>query len=166
MIVEARRVWVFGDDVDTDMLAPGAYMKGPVGEMAAHCLEALDPAFAAAVRDGDAVAAGENFGMGSSREQAAEVLLHLGVRAVIARSFGRIFYRNAINLGLPALVCPRAGDIAAGDRLRIDVARGRIENETRGETYRCEPMPAALLDMMRDGGLIPHLEKRLAARRA
>ena len=165
MIVEARRVWVYGDDVDTDLLAPGPYMKGPIEQMALHCLEALDPGFAGAVGDGDVIVAGENFGMGSSREQAAQVLLHLGVRAVIAKSFGRIFYRNAINLGLPVVVCAEAGAIAAGDALSIDVAGGNIADATSGATYACEPIPAQLLEMIGDGGLIPHLEKKLAAKR-
>ena len=166
MIVESRKLWVLGDDVNSDVLAPGRYMKSPIAEMAAHCLEAIDPEFAASVQDGDVVVAGENFGMGSSREQAAQALLHLGIRAVLALSFSRIFYRNALNLGLPALVCADAGAIAPEDRLRIDVAGGRVENTTQDTAYACEPIPPQLLDMIRDGGLIPHLEKKLAAGRA
>ena len=166
MIIEPKRVWVFGDNVDTDLLAPGKYMKGPIEEMASHCLEALEPAFASSVRDGDIVVGGDNFGMGSSREQAAEVLIHLGVRAVIARSFGRIFYRNSLNLGLPVLTCAQAGLIDAGDSLRLDVSAGTIENRTQNQQYECEPIPPQLMEMIEDGGLIPHLEKRLKAVRA
>ena len=157
------RAWVFGDGVDTDALAPGGYMKGPLEELAAHCLETVDPDFAAGVEPGDFVVAGRNFGLGSSREQAAQALKHLGVGAVVARSFAGIFYRNALNLGLPAVVCAEAGKIAAGDRLRVDLAGGRIENLTRTATLACEAVPEHLLAIVRDGGLVPHLEKRLTA---
>ena len=166
MIIEPKRVWVFGDNVDTDLLAPGKYMKGSIEEMASHCLEALEPEFASAVREGDIVVGGDNFGMGSSREQAAEVLIHLGVRAVIARSFGRIFYRNSLNLGLPVLTCADAGCIESGDALRLDVVAGTIENISRNEQYACERIPPQLMEMIEDGGLIPHLEKKLKAAQA
>ncbi len=159
------RAWVFGDDVDTDVLAPGRYMKLPIEEIAGHCLEAVDPSFAATVRPGDVVVAGRNFGAGSSREQAAGALKALGVAAVIAPSFAGIFYRNALNLGLVALVCADAGRIRAGDEIAFDAEAGRIENRTRGETLACEPIPAHLMAMVRDGGLLAHLEKRLAGAR-
>jgi 3-isopropylmalate/(R)-2-methylmalate dehydratase small subunit len=107
-VIGGGRAWVLGDDIDTDQLAPGPYMKSPIAELARHCLEAADPRFAAEVRPGDVVVAGRNFGIGSSREQAAKALLTLGVAAVVARSFGGIFRRNAINLGLPALVSSEA----------------------------------------------------------
>lgn len=165
MIIECNRAWVFGDDIDTDVLAPSAYMKRSVEEIAKHCLEALDPEFAAAVRPGDAFIAGENLGVGSSREQAPQALMLLGIRVLLAKSFARIFYRNALNLGLPALVCPQAGRIGRGDRLVVDVLAGRLDNLTRGETLECEPLPAHLVEMITDGGLLPHLQKRLAARR-
>ncbi len=156
------RAFVFGDDVDTDVLAPGRYMKGPIEELAQHCLEAIAPEFAGDVRPGDVVVAGRNFGMGSSREQAAQALKVLGVAAVIARSFGGIFYRNALNLGLPAIVCVETDAIHAGDRLRIDLARGTVANETSARTLQSEPLPQFLLDMLADGGLVPHLEKKFA----
>lgn len=159
------RAWVFGDDVDTDQLAPGAYMKGGLDELAGHCLEQLDPAFAREVRPGDIVVAGRNFGVGSSREQAAQALRHLGVAAVLARSFAGIFYRNAINLGLPVLVCPETARIAAGSRLEVDPASGTVRDHTAGATLACRPLPAFLLAMLADGGLVPHLEKKLAAGR-
>ncbi len=158
------RAWVFGDDVDTDQLAPGLYMKGGVEAMAAHCLESANPDFARQVSAGDIVVAGDNFGMGSSREQAAMALNALGVGAVVARSFARIFYRNAVNLALPVLVCPDAGRIAAGDRLTLDPAAGTIRNETQGIELACEPLPDHLMALIADGGLIPHLKKKLAAR--
>lgn len=156
------RAWAVGDDVDTDLLAPGAYMRGPVEELARHCLEAVRADFAAQVAPGDIVVAGRNFGMGSSREQAAQALRLLGVGAVVALSFGGIFYRNAFNLGLPALVCDGAGRIAEGDRLEIDMAAGRIVDETQGFDLPCDAVPAHLAAIVAAGGLIPHLKQRLA----
>ena len=156
----AGRAWVFGDDIDTDVLAPGRYMKGPVEEAAPHCLESVDPDFAGNVAPGDFVVAGGNFGLGSSREQAAQVLRILGVAAVIARSFGGIFYRNAFNLGLMAVQCRETGRISAEDRLSLDAEAGTLRNLNTGESYDCEPVPAHLLTLIADGGLIPHLERR------
>jgi 3-isopropylmalate/(R)-2-methylmalate dehydratase small subunit len=156
------RAWVFGDDVDTDALAPGRYMKGSLEALAGHCLEALDPDFAAAVAAGDIVVAGRNFGIGSSREQAAQALRHLGVSAVLARSFGGIFYRNAFNNGLPVLVCGEVDRLNPGDRLRLDAAAGRVDNLTTGEVLACEPVPPHLLALVEAGGLVAHLEGRLA----
>lgn len=159
------RAWRFGDNIDTDVLSPGIYMKLPVEELAKHCLEAVDPAFAGGVRSGDIVVAGENFGLGSSREQAPQVLKLLGVGAVLAKSFARIFYRNAFNLGLPALFFPEADEISAGDRLEVDLASGQVKNATTGKTYSVEPIPPHLLDMVLAGGLMPHLKARLARER-
>jgi 3-isopropylmalate/(R)-2-methylmalate dehydratase small subunit len=159
-MIGGGRAWVFGDDVDTDALAPGAYMKGSIRELAAHCLESLDPAFARAARPGDVVVAGRNFGMGSSREQAPQALRHLGVAAVVARSFAGIFYRNALNLGLPALVSGDVAEIRAGDRVELDPETGVMRNLDTGAALKAEPLPAFLVEMLRDGGLVPHLEKR------
>lgn len=160
------RAFVFGDDIDTDVLAPGRYMKGSIEELAQHCLEAVDPAFAKDVRAGDVVVAGRNFGMGSSREQAAQALKVLGVAAVVAKSFGGIFYRNALNLGLPVVVCAETDAIGAGDRLSVYLAGGKVVNETCGRALPSEPLPQFLLDMLNDGGLVPHLEKRFARQKA
>ena len=162
----SARTWIFGDDVDTDAIAPGAWMKGGIDTLAAHCLEVHDPAFARTVRPGDVVVAGRNFGCGSSREQAAGALRHLGVAAVIAESFAGLFYRNAINLGLAVLVCPQARSIPAGARLAVDAEAGRAVDEAKGTSYACEPMPPFLARIVRDGGLLNHLERRLAAERA
>jgi 3-isopropylmalate/(R)-2-methylmalate dehydratase small subunit len=156
----AGRVWRFGDNLNTDVLAPGAYMKFGIEEIARHCLEAVEPRFAKEVQRGEVLVAGRNCGAGSSREQAPQALKHLGVAALIAESFAGLFYRNALNLGLPALVCPEARRIRADDRLRVDAESGRIENLTTGEIIACEPIPAHLMQMIRDGGLLPHLEKR------
>ncbi len=158
----AGKAWVFGDDVDTDVLAPGLYMKGSLEDMARYCLEAVDPDFAANVGEGDTVVAGANFGIGSSREQAAQVLRHLGVRALVAKSFGGIFFRNALNFGLVAVTCADADRIRPGDEIAVDAAAGAISNITRNQTYACDSLPPHLLAMIGDGGLVPHLEKRLA----
>ena len=154
------KAWVFGDNLDTDVLAPGRYMKFGIEEIAKHCLESVSPEFSKNVKAGDVVVAGRNFGCGSSREQAPEALRHLGVAALVAPSFAGLFYRNALNLGLPAVVCAEARRIRAGDLLKIDF-EGKIENLTTGETLACEPIPPHLMEMVRDGGLVPHLEKRL-----
>lgn len=160
-LIVKGRAWTFGDNIDTDVLAPGLYMKGPIENLAAHCLETVDPEFAPNVSPGDIVVGGDNFGMGSSREQAAMALKALGVGAVVATSFARIFYRNSMNLALPVLICPDAKSIAAGDRLTVDPEKGRIENETQGSVLSCEAIPPHLLAMIEDGGLLAHLEKKL-----
>src|SRR5262245_8156994 len=127
------RAWVFGDNVDTDVIAPGRYMKFGVDEIAKHVLEAVDPGFASGVGSGDIVVGGRNFGAGSSREQAPAALRHLGVSALVAPSFAGLFYRNAINLGLPAVVCPQARRIRDGDLLTVNAEAGtiRIENQNQ-----------------------------------
>jgi len=155
------RAWVFGDDLNTEALAPGRYMKFGIEEIAKHCLESVDPLFAAQVHAGDVVVGGKNFGAGSSREQAAAVLVHLGVAAVVAPSFAGLFYRNAFNLGLPLLVCADAGRVLPGDFLEVDAGTGRIENLTQRARLVCDAIPAHLLELIRDGGLLGHLEKRL-----
>ena len=157
------KAFVFGDNIDTDMLAPGLYMKFAIDEVARHCLEAVDPGFATTVRPGDFVVGGDNFGMGSSREQAPQALRHLGVAAVIAKSFAGLFFRNAVNLGLCPIVCADAGTIAAGDVLAVDPESGTIANRTTGALLACDKLPAHLMAMLADGGLIPHLEKKLKA---
>ncbi len=159
--IATGRVWKYGDGVDTDLLAPGIYMKGSLDELAGHCLEAIDPAFAGTVRKGDVLVAGKNFGIGSSREQAAQVLHMLGVTAVVAKSFGGIFYRNAYNLGLYALVSDDVDRIEKDQEISIDPLAGQIVNITSGETLTCERVPEHLADIVSAGGLIPHLEKKL-----
>lgn len=166
MTAQYGRAFVYGDGINTDMLAPGIYMKHPIAIIAAHCLESVDQDFAGAVKPGDVVVAGQGFGIGSSREQAAEALKHLGVAAVLARSYGGIFYRNALNFGLPVLVCGEIEKIGAGDLVSVDAATGAVHNKTRGVMLGASPLPQFLLDMISDGGLVPHLEKRFAAKRA
>ena len=157
------KTWVFGDNVNTDLMAPARLLKRPVAEYAAHCLETLQPAFVREVKRGDIVVGGMNFGCGSSREQAPESLKYLGVAAVIAKRFARTFYRNAMNIGLPAIVCESAPRIPQGARIAISLEEGTIENLDSGDRYACQPIPAHLLAMLSDGGLLGHLEKRLRA---
>jgi 3-isopropylmalate/(R)-2-methylmalate dehydratase small subunit len=158
------KAWVFGDNLDTDLIAPGRYMKFGIAEIARHCLESVDPTFASSVRPGDVLVAGRNLGAGSSREQAPEALKQLGIAALVAESYAGLFYRNAINLGLPALVCAQAKRIRAGERLALDFEGGSLRNLDTGERLACEPIPPFLMQIVRDGGLLPHLEKRLDAR--
>lgn len=153
------RTWKLGENVDTDVLAPGRYMKFGIDEIAKHCLEDLLPQFAATVKPGDVIVAGRNFGAGSSREQAPQALKHLGVAAVLAPSFAGLFYRNALNLGLPVLVCEAAPTIGDDLPVTVDPETGVVQ--AGGARYSCEPIPGFLLQMVRDGGLLPHLEKKL-----
>lgn len=163
---DTPRTWVFGDNVTTDSMAPGAYMKLGVEDIARHCLESVEPAFAASVAPGDYVVGLRNFGAGSSREQAPAALRHLGVAAVLANSYGGIFYRNAINLGLPVLVCADTARIRPEDILDLDAEAGKLHILNTGVTLACEAIPPHLMAMLRDGGLLPHLKKRFAAQRA
>lgn len=156
------KAWVFGDNIDTDVLAPGAYMKGSIAELAAHCLEAVDPHFASGVKPGDIMIAGEAFGIGSSREQAAQALVELGVAAIVAKSFARIFYRNALNLGLPVLFCPALADVAPGDHISVDLVQGLVTNHSRQQQFHCEAIPPQLMEILAAGGLMPHLKARFA----
>jgi 3-isopropylmalate/(R)-2-methylmalate dehydratase small subunit len=158
------RAWVFGDDLNTDVIAPGRYMKASIEEMARHCLEAVAPEFSRSVKPGDILVAGRNFGAGSSREQAPAALKHLGVAALVAESFAGLFYRNSLNLGLAAVVCADAKRVRDGDDVQLDFDRGVLVNRTTNETLPFEPIPPHLLEMVRDGGLLPHLEKRLKCR--
>jgi 3-isopropylmalate/(R)-2-methylmalate dehydratase small subunit len=157
------RVWKLGADIDTDALAPGRWMKLALPELAAHCLEAVRPEFAREVRAGDVIAAGPNFGIGSSREQAAAALKHLGIAAVLAPSFAGIFYRNAINLGLPVLTCRDAERLADGERIALDLRQG-IVTRADGSTLACEPLPPFLWDIVAAGGLLPSLKQRFASK--
>ena len=159
------RVFLVGDNIDTDQLAPGQYMGGGIEVIAAHCLEAVRPDFAASVRPGDVLVGGENFGIGSSREQAAEALRHLGVACVVARSFAGIFYRNAINLGLPVLLADDLSEVGEGDRCDFLLSDGELRLLDKSATVRLRPLPDNLKRMLSDGGLVPHLKKRFAASR-
>jgi 3-isopropylmalate/(R)-2-methylmalate dehydratase small subunit len=154
------KAWKYGDNVNTDVIFPGKYtytLRDPQ-EIAAHALEDLDPAFADNVQPGDVVVGGRNWGCGSSREQAATCLKWSGVGAIIAGSFARIFYRNAINQGLPAITCPEAAAvIQPGDAVTVDLATGTIT--CPAGTFAFEPFPPSVQAILADGGLIPHLKR-------
>jgi 3-isopropylmalate dehydratase small subunit len=155
--------WVFGDEMNTDNMAPGIYFKEPMEVMAQHCLEAVDPDFASNVKPGDIVVGGKNFGVGSAREQAAMAFAHLGVGAILAESFSRIFYRNAINFGIPLLLFPQAGEIQASQLLEVNPVTGVIRNATSGSTYQVEGIPEHLMHMINAGGLMPWLKQKYSA---
>lgn len=156
------RAWRVGADIDTDALAPGAYMKFGIDEIARHCLHRVRPEFAAEVRPGDVLVAGPNFGIGSSREQAAAALVHLGVRAVIAPSFNGLYFRNAFNVGLLLLTCADAQRIAEGEALTLAPRDGYVEL-AGGSRLTCETVPGFLLDMVDAGGLLNLLRQRTTA---
>jgi len=155
-----HRVWKLGADVDTDQLAPGAYMKLSIAEIAQHCLEGVRPEFACGVRAGDVVVAGPNFGIGSSREQAAGALVQLGVKAVIAPSYSGLYFRNAFNLGLLLLTCPQAEQLHEGESIALDLP-GRCVVRADGQRLACDPIPDFLLEMVQSGGLLSQLKRRM-----
>jgi 3-isopropylmalate/(R)-2-methylmalate dehydratase small subunit len=160
------RVWKYGDDINTDVIFPGRYtykMMEPA-DMAKHALEDLDPEFARNVQSGDVIVAGKNFGCGSSREQAAACLRAAGVQAVVAKSFARIYFRNAINLGLAVLQCDEASEaLKTGDLVEIDIAGGRIVSGER--VFKFFPLPDSVIGIIEAGGLIEFTKKKLAASR-
>ena len=155
------KAWIFGDEVNTDLMAPGLYMKASNEVMAQHCLESLDPTFAKSVKPGDVLVAGHNFGVGSAREQAALNFATLKVGAILAESFARIFYRNALNFGVPCLFFPAHAEIKADDQIEVDAVAGSVRNLTSGKTYAVDPIPAHLMDMINAGGLMPYLKHKL-----
>jgi 3-isopropylmalate/(R)-2-methylmalate dehydratase small subunit len=159
-------VFKYGDNVDTDVIIPARYCTSYHKEdLAPHCLEDLDATFAQRVKPGDIIVAGRNFGCGSSRENAPLAILGVGVGAVVAESFARIFYRNSINVGLPILECPEAVKAAQnGDRLRIDLEKGEIRNLTRKGTYKAAPFPESIRQIIQLGGLEAYVIQRLAGK--
>jgi len=157
------KVWKYGNNVDTDVIIPARYLTiSDPKLLAPHCLEDLDPGFATAVQPGDIVMAGANFGCGSSREHAPWALKGAGVSCVIARSFARIFFRNAVNVGLPILECPSAvAGTETGQRLEVDLATGRIRNLDTGQEFQAEPYPPFMLGIIEAGGLVPFTKNKL-----
>lgn len=154
--------WTYGANIDTDVLAPiGSYQGKDMLAGARNCLRDVDPDFAYNVHEGDIFVATDNLGIGSSRETAPQFLKTLGIRVLVAKSYARIFYRNSFNIGLPALVCPDADRIVMGDVLSVEPTTGDIINETKGETYSCQPIPEHLMTIVEAGGLMPYLEARL-----
>jgi 3-isopropylmalate/(R)-2-methylmalate dehydratase small subunit len=156
------KVWKYGDDVNTDVIFPGkyTYTVSDPAEMGEHALEDLDPEFRFQVQPGDVIVAGKNFGCGSSREQAVTCLVAKGVGAIVARSFGRIYYRNCINNALPAITCPEAVDaLERGDEVEVDLEAGQIRSAEG--TFTFPPLPEAVMGIFEAGGLIPYTRRRL-----
>lgn len=154
------RAWVFGDSISTDHIAPGRYfhLRTDLPELAKHVLEDANADFASQMEPGDFVVAGRNFGLGSSREHAPRIIKLAGVSAVLAPSFARIFFRNSINVGLPVLEIDTSG-IRQGDELEVDLEAGSVKNISRGETLMFTPLPAVMLKILGDGGLVEHFRK-------
>jgi 3-isopropylmalate/(R)-2-methylmalate dehydratase small subunit len=154
------KVWKFGDDISTDLIAPGRYyhLRSNLPELAKHVLEDADANFAPNVKPGDFVVGGRNFGLGSSREHAPVIMKLAGTGAVLAKSFARIFYRNAVNVGMPVIECDTA-QFDAGDELDIDLEKGVIKDVTKGTTVTFHPMEAAMRRILDDGGLVEHIKK-------
>lgn len=155
------KVIKYGDNVDTDVIIPARYLNtSDKKELAAHCMEDLDADFTKKVQAGDIMVAGFNFGCGSSREHAPIAIKESGISLVIAKSFARIFYRNAINIGLPILECPEAAEeIAAGDEVSVDFDTGVITDITTGKTYKAQPFPAFIQNIIAKGGLLASLKE-------
>ncbi len=152
--------WTFGDDVSTDHIAPGRllHLRSDLPELAKHVMEDADPGFAAAMSRGDFIVGGRNFGLGSSREHAPRIIKIAGVGAVLAQSFARIFFRNAINVGLPLLQCDTSG-IDQGDELEVDLEGGEVRNATKDAVVRFVPLPPVMVKILADGGLVDHIKK-------
>lgn len=159
------KTWKYGDNIDTDAIIPARYLNTPdPAELAAHCMEDADAGFASAVRPGDIIVAGRNFGCGSSREHAPLAIKACGVACVVAASFARIFYRNAVNIGLPILECPAAAEgITAGDEVSVDLATGEIRDIASGRVFAAEPFPQFMRDIIAAGGLAGYLRKGVRA---
>ncbi len=155
-------MWKFGDSVSTDSIISGKYKFKTIDldELSKHALETLSPEFSKQVKGGDIIVAGEDFGCGSSREQAPLVLKRLGVGAIVAKSFARIFYRNSVNIGLPVVESSDVQDDAKqGDKLEVDLGKGSIVNASTGKTFKAKPMPEFLMQILEDGGLVEQFKK-------
>lgn len=160
------KVWKFGDDVDTDAIIPARYLNtSDPKHLAAHCMEDADPLFMKKMQPGDLLVAGKNFGCGSSREHAPAAIKAAGISCVIAVSFARIFYRNAINIGLPILESPQASAaLKEGQEVRVDLKAGTITNVSTGEVFQSTPFPDFMRQLMDAGGLIPYVQKKRAGK--
>ena len=154
------KAFKFGDDISTDLIIPGKYshLRSNLPELAEHVMEDADPAFVQKVKPGDFITAGKNFGLGSSREHAALVIKMAGVGAILAKSVARIFFRNAINQGLPVLICD-TDKIDAGDKIEVNLTEGEITDSTKGMKLSFSKIPKVMLDILSEGGLLPYIVK-------
>ena len=162
------RIWKYGDNVDTDAIIPARYLNvSTPEELAVHCMEDIDEGFADQVQQGDIIVGGANFGCGSSREHAPLAIKGAGVSCVVAVSFARIFFRNAINIGLPILECAEVAEGAqVGQTLQVDLSEGSITNLDTGQTFQAEPYPPFLMDLIEAGGLVPYTRRKLERQRS
>lgn len=163
MILEGK-VWKFGNDVDTDVIIPVQYTRSTdLEEFAKHCMEGIDPEFSRKVRPGDIIVAGTNFGCGSSREPAPLAIKGAGISCIVAKSFARIFYRNAFNVGLPLLESKEAPDfLQTGDELKVDLDNGKIMDITLGHSFKSSVIPPFMQELIRDGGLMNYIAKQIS----
>lgn len=156
----------FGDNINTDIISPPQYMEQDIPQASAHAMEAIDPDFAKRVQKGDILVAGNNFGSGSSRETSPLTLKYLGIGGIVTKSFARIFYRNAINVGIPVAECAETDRIEEGDEIRILLTEGKIENLTKNEAYICSKLPEHILEIIEDGGLKAKLTKQFGGKKS
>jgi 3-isopropylmalate/(R)-2-methylmalate dehydratase small subunit len=159
------RVFKYGDNVDTDVIIPARYLNiSDRAELASHCMEDIDGEFVKKVNPGDIIVAGKNFGCGSSREHAPLVIKLSGIKCIIAETFARIFYRNAVNIGLPILECPKAvRDIENGDKIEVDLKSGMITNITKGRTYQAESFPEFMQEIIKAEGLVNYIKEKVVS---
>ena len=161
MSIIKGRVLKYGDNINTDIISPPQYMELSIADAAKYAMTAVDAYFPTKMRSGDIMVAGANFGSGSSRETSPLTLRYLGVGAIVAKFFARIFYRNAINLGIPVIECAETDKISDLDEIEIDLASGMINNLTKNESYKCSKIPPHIMELVADGGLVPYLKKRV-----
>ena len=161
MSIIKGRVLKYGDNINTDIISPPQYMELSIADAAKYAMTAVDADFPTKMRSGDIMVAGANFGSGSSRETSPLTLRYLGVGAIVAKFFARIFYRNAINLGIPVIECAETDKISDLDEIEIDLASGLINNLTKNESYKCSKIPPHIMELVADGGLVPYLKKRV-----
>jgi len=159
------RVWKFGNDINTDLISPGKYLAATIDVIKEHALEAVNPRFAKEVQKGDILVAGKNFGCGSSRESAPQALKALGIEAVVAESFARIFFRNAVAIGLPVLACPSVSQsFAEGETLELDLEKAQIRNMGRNISLQGNPLPQEMLEVLKKGGITSLLKEMFGGR--
>jgi 3-isopropylmalate/(R)-2-methylmalate dehydratase small subunit len=164
-LVFRGRVWKLGDNIDTDVITPGKYLILPIDELKKYVLEPIDPEFPRKVKPGDILVAGKNFGCGSSREQAPAALKALGISVVIAESFARIFFRNAVSLGLPVMICDGISEkVKEGEFLEVNLETGEIKNLNTGQTIKTKILSKQMIEILKAGGIIPLLKKKLSQR--
>ena len=161
MSIIKGRVLKYGDNINTDIISPPQYMELSIADAAKYAMTAVDADFPTKMRSGDIMVAGANFGSGSSRETSPLTLRYLGVGAIVAKFFARIFYRNAINLGIPVIECAETDKISDLAEIEIDLASGMINNLTKNESYKCSKIPPHIMELVADGGLVPYLKKRV-----